>query len=264
MLQTLKKRYVNFRHRHYLHEHSIFSTSTIFVGVDPKSPPKCDLHVHSTWSDGVLTIEDLVHHADLLDLEVLAVTDHYPAMGHRHASRENPLEEYFAEITQNKPGARDKGVRLLAGLEFDVTGEIGTVPLQSLDLLLIEGLGKNPAVFFSQFFPIAHQVRKVRGRDFPLIIAHPFFGPIAPNTLENHVSQLEKLNVMIELNTSYRNFVNEAPTFEYLAQATELRFSIGSDAHNGTLLGQIQSGWGFLQRYNIESRFFLAQEFGVK
>ncbi len=231
--------------------------------MDQQSPPKCDLHSHSTWSDGVLTIEELVHHADLLDLEVLAITDHYPAMGHRHASRENPLEEYFAEITKNKPEAVDKGVRLLSGLEFDVSGDIQVVPLQFLDLLLIEGLGKNPVMFFSQFFPIAHHVRKVRGRDFPLIIAHPFFGSIANNTLETYISELEKMNVIIELNTAYRNFIQETPTFEYLAQATELRFSIGSDAHNGDLLGQINSGWEFLQRYNILSRFFLAQDFGI-
>ncbi len=228
------------------------------------SLPKCDLHVHSTWSDGVLTIEELVHNADLLDLEVLAITDHYPAMGHRHTSRENPLDEYFAKIQKNKLDALDKGVRLLAGLEFNVSGEIHAVPLQSLDLLLVEGLGGNPETFFPQFFSIALQARKARGQDFPLIIAHPFFGSIAINALEALIAQLEKLNVIIELNTTYRNFLQESPTFEYLAQATELRFSIGSDAHNGDLLGQIHSGWSFLQRYNILSRFFLAKEFRVK
>ncbi len=227
------------------------------------SPPKCDLHVHSTWSDGVLTIEELVYHADLLDLEVLAITDHYPAMGHRHASRENPLEEYFVDITNNKSEALDNGVRLLSGLEFDVSGDIHAVPLQALDLLLIEGLGKNPAAFFSQFFPIVHHVRKVRGRDFPLIIAHPFFGSITTNELESIISQLEKLNVIMELNTTYRNFLLETPTFEYIAQVTELRFSIGSDAHNGEFIGQIHSGWLFLQQYNICSRFFLARDFGI-
>ncbi len=228
-----------------------------------QSPPKFDLHVHSTWSDGVLTIEELVHHADLLDLEVLAITDHYPAMGHRHATRENPLEEYFAEILQIKQEALDNGLRLLSGLEFNVSGDIQSVPLQSLDLLLVEGLGGNPETFFPQFFPVAQLVRKVRGRDFPLIIAHPFFGLISSNTLESHASKLEKLDIIIELNTAYRNFTQETSTFEYLAQATELRFSIGSDAHNGNLLGQIHSGWVFLERYGIPARFFLAEDFGI-
>ncbi len=228
-----------------------------------RAPPKFDLHVHSTWSDGVLTIDELVHHADLLDLEVLAITDHYPAMGHRHALRENPLDEYFAEILQNKGGALDKGVRLLAGLEFNVSGDIHAVPLQSLDLLLVEGLGGNPETFFPEFFSIALQVQKLRGLDFPIVIAHPFFGSITTNSLESLIAQLEKLNVIIELNTAYRNFIQETPTFEYLAQATELRFSIGSDAHNGDLLGQIHAGWSFLQRYSILSRFILAQDFGM-
>ncbi len=231
--------------------------------MDQQSPPKCDLHVHTTWSDGVLTLKELIHRADLLDLEVLAITDHYPAMGHRHAARENPLEEYFAEIQQNKREALDKGVRLLAGLEFNVSGEIDAVPLQSLDLLLVEGLGGNPETFFPQCFSIAAQVRKARGQHFPIVIAHPFFGPIASNSFESLIVQLEKWDAIVELNTTYRNFLQETPTFEYLAQATELRFSIGSDAHNGDLLGQIHPGWMFLQRYNIISRFFLAQDFGI-
>lgn len=74
---------------------------------------------------------------------------------------------------------------------------------------------------------------------------------------------MEEIRVAIELNTAYRNFVQETAFFEYLAQATDLRFSIGSDAHNGEQLGQVQNGWTFLERYNIKSRFIFAQGFGI-
>jgi DNA polymerase (family 10) len=226
-------------------------------------PPKCDLHTHSTWSDGILSIEELVDHADLRDLEVLAITDHYPAMGHHHAVQDNPLGEYFTETRRLKIEALERGVRLLAGLEFDVSGDIHAVPLQNLDILLVEGLGGNPETFFPQFFSIAHHVRKVRGRDFPLVIAHPFFGSMTTTKHEAQISLLENLDVAIELNTSYRNFIQEPALFEYFAQATDLRFSLGSDAHNGEFLGQIGAGWSFLQRYNIPSRFILAHDFGI-
>ena len=135
------------------------------------SPPKCDIHVHSTWSDGLLDIEELVYRAGLLNLEVLAITDHFPAMGYHHALQDNPLQDYFAEIQENKQGAMEKGTRLLSGLEFSVLGDIRDVPLQILDLLLVEGLNGNPESFFSQFFPIARQIKKARGLDFPLVIA---------------------------------------------------------------------------------------------
>ena len=137
------------------------------------------------------------------------------------------------------------------------------VPIQLPDLLLIEGLHGNPESFFPKFFSVAHRFREQRGPDFPIIIAHAFFGSITPKNLELYIFQLEKLGIIIELNVSYRNFLYETTIFEYLAQASELRFSIGSDAHSGDSLGQVQAAWFFLERYDIPFRFFLAKEFGI-
>lgn len=58
---------------------------------------KIDLHIHSTYSDGVLSPEELVKLAVSLNLNAIAITDHDNILGYKKASeyiKENniPLE----------------------------------------------------------------------------------------------------------------------------------------------------------------------------
>ncbi len=228
---------------------------------------KCDLHVHTNWSDGLLPITETIDHADLLDLEVLAITDHFPAMNKPWDAQDDlPVpESYLAAINLQKQRASDHGVQLLAGIEFHANAE-PDFPLDELDLLLIEGLWGRLDEFFREIFPLMERVRKARGPDFPIILAHPHFEapkflPTPP--LEHYFDRMERLGIILELNTSYRNYEREAIIFEEIIQTTTLRFSLGSDAHSGSKIGDIEGGWRFLERYGAENRFFLASFFGL-
>ena len=63
---------------------------------------RCELHAHSTYSDGSATPRQLVERAAALGLQALAITDHDTACGARVAARY----------------ARDLGIELIPAIEF--------------------------------------------------------------------------------------------------------------------------------------------------
>ncbi|MDH7596649.1 MAG: DNA polymerase/3'-5' exonuclease PolX [Methanothrix sp.] len=85
------------------------------------SSMKGDLHVHSTWSDGIGSIEDLVAHARSLGYEYVAITDHSPSVGIAGGlSDERLLEKVDAISRMNE---RLDGFRILAGTEVDIRAD---------------------------------------------------------------------------------------------------------------------------------------------
>ncbi len=79
-----------------------------------------DLHTHSNESDGELTPSELINHAAAIGLKAIALTDH----------------DTVAGIGQAKTQAKQKGIRFIPGVEFDVDFEPGEFHLLSLDLNL--------------------------------------------------------------------------------------------------------------------------------
>jgi predicted metal-dependent phosphoesterase TrpH len=71
---------------------------------------KADLHVHSAWSDGSLSVPELVRFAKALGLGALSITDHDTMAGQREA-----LEE-----------GKRRGIRIIPGVEVSaLDGETG-------------------------------------------------------------------------------------------------------------------------------------------
>jgi len=75
-----------------------------------------DLHSHSTYSDGLLTPEALVHRAALRGVDVLALTDHDDTGGLPEASA----------------AAEEAGIELIHGAELSVSWESHTVHVIAL------------------------------------------------------------------------------------------------------------------------------------
>ncbi|HVP94374.1 MAG TPA: DNA polymerase/3'-5' exonuclease PolX [Methanoregulaceae archaeon] len=90
-----------------------------------------DLHVHTSWSDGFLTIADLAKKGEELGYEYLLCSDHSASLGITHGLDEEKLKNQGHEIELvNRNGS---GCTILHGIEVDIlsNGTLG-LPDQAL------------------------------------------------------------------------------------------------------------------------------------
>lgn len=101
-----------------------------FEGRLPKlvelSDIKGDLHIHSKWSDGVHTIEEIVQKAVERGYEYIAITDHSKTLSVARGLDEERLLKQIEEI--KKLQERYPKIKILAGVEVDILQD-GTLDL---------------------------------------------------------------------------------------------------------------------------------------
>ncbi|MCK5431027.1 MAG: PHP domain-containing protein, partial [Anaerolineales bacterium] len=85
---------------------------------------KAELHVHSTWSDGKLTIREMAEAAISRGLKVLAITDHSVSLGVAGGLSVEELKERRGEIETVQRELGDK-IRLLQGTEVEIRADGG-------------------------------------------------------------------------------------------------------------------------------------------
>lgn len=79
-----------------------------------------DLHMHSTWSDGSLTIGELAESAQRLGYEYIAITDHSQSLTIAHGLSPERLRAQRAEIEEVRRRSR---VKILHGTEVDILAD---------------------------------------------------------------------------------------------------------------------------------------------
>jgi DNA polymerase (family 10) len=77
-----------------------------------------DLHVHTTWSDGRHSVEQMARRARALGHEYLAIADHSQSLGVARGLSLDRLAEQQREIAQ--VDAALDGIRLLSSVELDI------------------------------------------------------------------------------------------------------------------------------------------------
>ncbi len=82
---------------------------------------KGDLHVHSSWSDGIGSIEDMVSYAKSIGYEYIAISDHSPSVGIAGGLSESRLLEKIDAIS--KMNEKLENFRILAGTEVDIRAD---------------------------------------------------------------------------------------------------------------------------------------------
>lgn len=210
-----------------------------------------DLQVHSTWSDGKNTVEELYQAARALGYEYLAVTDHSPAV--RVAGGVGP-EEALERIRAIRAWNEQTGGKpyLLVGAEVDIHPD-GSLDypdwvLKELDLVLVS--------IHSQFrLDKEAQTRRIlRALQNPYvhILAHPtarLLGRRAPVAAdwEEVFTAAKDLGVYVEID-GYYDRMDLPDELARMALEMGLSFSLSTDAHQVDHLRFMELAVGNAQR----------------
>ncbi len=219
-----------------------------------------DFHIHSYFSDGDQTPQEILTVAERRNLSAIAITDHCDISGRflylRDVSQPRPLREYVDEIRNLSP---PESLRVFIGLELCKFSPKTPPPPEfaELDFLLIETFPVQTPTQKS-FDPIAEALNLKNHYSFPIGLAHPTLSDI-----EQNINQVDKYGLFLELNfdklidrPSERTHVFQR-TAELLDSTSKIRLSIGSDAHIISVIGAVKSIWDFVVQHDFLKRLIL-------
>jgi len=211
---------------------------------------KGDIHVHTDWSDGRDSIEDMAQAAKSLGYQYLAITDHSAGRGIAHGLSEERLRQQIKEI--KRLNEQLKGIRIFTGTEVDIRAD-GSIDLP--DKLLVD-LDVVVAAIHSAMNQSQEQItRRILGAiENPHIdvIAHPtcrLLGerePVAVD-MEAVFRAAVKYNKALEIN-AMPSRLDLKDIHIYRARELGVKLIMGTDSHSTAHLGFMRFGVGVARR----------------
>lgn len=225
-----------------------------------------DLHVHTKWSDGTATIEEMARAARERGLRYIAVSEHSRRLTVAHGLDAAQLAKQRDEI--DRVNARLADIAVLAGIEVDVL-ENGTLDLPDSALARLDIV---IAAVHSKFnLPRARQTARVLAAlDNPhvKILAHPL-GRLIDQRDPYDIDMLAVIRkckargVALEVN-AHPDRLDLTDVYCRMAKDEGARLAIDSDAHSvhefdnlAHGVGQARRGW--LEKGDVVNALALAE-----
>lgn len=211
-----------------------------------------DLHVHTTYTDGLNTLEEMALAAQARGYEYLAITDHTQHLRIAHGLREEKLLEQLDAI--DRLNATLKGITLLKSAEVDILSD-GTLDLSDT---VLKQLDFTVCAVHYRFNLSAKEqtarILKAMENPYFTILAHPsgrLLGLREPYALDMEaiIRACADYGTVLELNAQPdRLDINDLHC--RMAKEAGVKVAISTDAHSTTDLvlmemgiGQARRGW---------------------
>jgi DNA polymerase (family 10) len=211
---------------------------------------KGDLHIHTRWSDGRVSIEEMVNEARRMGYQYLAVTDHSVGRGISGGLNVERLKKQINEIKELNKKYSD--IRILTGIEVDIRAN-GTLDypdelLSELDIVCAavhSGLNQNQT-------QMTRRILKVLENPNVDILAHPTCRQLSgrePVELDMEVifRAALKTSTALEIN-AMPDRLDLADKHIYRARQLGVKLVINTDAHDTNQLGFMSYGVGISRR----------------
>jgi DNA polymerase (family 10) len=208
---------------------------------------KGDLHVHSRWSDGTATLEEILERASQLNYEYVLIADHSQSVKYAGGLSEDELKRQIETI--HKLNQMNKKTKLLAGIEVDIKKD-GSLDykdelLAQLDLVIAAihtGFKQN----------VTERLCSAMENPHVDIIAHPTGRLISSRegyelNIDKILEKAAETHTLLEINAYYDRL--DLPDI-YCRRAKDMgiMLAIGTDAHHLDQLWMMQLGVGVAQR----------------
>jgi DNA polymerase (family 10) len=203
-----------------------------------------DLHMHSTWSDGRNSIEEMVTACAARGYEYMVISDHSKSLAMTGGLDAYRLREQWKEIDEVR--ARHPEIRVLRSMEVDILGD-GSLDLEDemlagLDLVLISLHSRLDL----PLVPQTERVLKALEHRQVNVFCHPTARLInrrkpAELDLEVILRRAAELGVALELNCS-PNRLDLKDTHLRLARELGCKIVIDTDSHRTRELDLMRYG----------------------
>lgn len=220
---------------------------------------KGDLHMHTDWSDGHNSIEEMALAAKKLGYQYIAITDHSGGRGIAHGLDVERLRQQIEEI--KKVNEHRDGIQVFSGIEVDIRADgsldLPHAILAELDIVIA---AVHSAMNQNEEKMTRRVLSAVDNPDVD-IIAHPTCRLLAAREpvaidLEAVFHTAAKNNKIMEINAMPdRLDLNDV----HASRARELgvKLAIGTDAHDVSHLDFMRFGVGVARRAWCEPQHIL-------
>ncbi|GAB6099161.1 DNA polymerase/3'-5' exonuclease PolX [Halanaerocella petrolearia] len=224
-------------------------TESLFVAERDKLPNsikesdiKGDLHMHSNWSDGRLSIAEMAKACERRGYEYIAITDHTKSLKVANGLDYDRLKEQWAEIERVN---QELEIEILKGAEVDILSDkldYSNEILEELDIVIASihsRFGDSQEQMMERIF-IALENPEVN------ILGHPtgrlVVGRSSYNiNFEKLVHKAIETNTILEINSAPKRLDLNAKQVK-LAQDLGANFVVNTDAHKIKQLDNLEYG----------------------
>ena len=225
--------------------------------------PNLNLHIHSNYSDGKQTINQIVKKSIKLNLDYIAITDHLTNSWKAWVSKLNnklTISSYLDEISNCQAYLITNNIKLilLKGIEIDLSSTEQflkkIIKIDEFDLILVEYLQNFETIAYLENIINYWKIQISNLIRFPILgLAHfdPSFFMLGD--LDILMKFLKKHNIYFEFNSSYPSFYS--PRYErFFKKIIEYKIpvAIGCDSHTQETLNDFDGPLDMIQFYNLE------------
>jgi len=217
---------------------------------------KGDLHMHSTWSDGGNSIEDMVIEARRIGYEYIAITDHSQGLKIAGGLNTHELELKRKEI--DRLNKKYKDIKILFGSEVDIDSsgvlDYPDSVLKEMDIVI----AAIHAGFKQSSSVITKRIIKACQNKYVSIIAHPtgrLWG--SRDSYEMDFGEIFKAakdtNTALEIN-SFPQRLDLNDVHSRMAKEAGVKIVINTDSHIAEHLSMMKFGVAVARRAWLEKK----------
>jgi DNA polymerase (family 10) len=220
---------------------------------------KGDFHVHSDWSDGNNTIEEMALAAKDAGYKYIAITDHSKGLGIAHGLTEERLKEQVREI--RRLNQKFKGFRILSGMEVDIRAD-GSIDMPDNMLAELDCVvGAIHSSFNQSEDRVTRRIIKAIENPHIDIIAHPtsrLIGEREPTAVDMEAvfKATLKHKKALEIN-AMPSRLDLKDIHIHRARELGVMLAIGTDSHIAGQLKLMRFGIGIARRGWCEPKHIL-------
>ncbi|WP_456327796.1 PHP domain-containing protein [Archaeoglobus sp.] len=211
---------------------------------------KVDLHIHSIYSDGTATIDQIAKRAKERGLKVIAIVDH--SLEHRKGITEDKLKRRQMEIERAKDVY---GIEILSGIECGILPD-GEIALPNFEFDIVIASIHDIMRTEEYYYRIKECLKKNGDRIHVLGHLHSEMF----NCGRDFTQDVEIIDLLLEYDVALEiNSLHRAPPIDFLDMCSNkpVKYSIGSDAHSVDRVGDVDWCFEMARRFLKKGKFIL-------